>query len=79
MMERQSLLVGRTAKRLPLTFDYLSRFQEVSEEKIKYKPIRILTAHNSRSLELFQSEKIITPYLSKRGQMSIDKDGEFFE
>ncbi|MCF8219640.1 MAG: N-6 DNA methylase [Bacteroidales bacterium] len=68
-------------KNYPRTFEYLSKFEELLvNKKIKYKtdPKYWTALHNSRTFELFQSEKIITPYLSKKGQMSLDKGGIFF-
>jgi hypothetical protein len=60
---------------------YLSTFKEkLVQKKIKYKTNQNLwySLHNSREINLFESEKIIVPYLANKAQMSYDKSGEFY-
>jgi hypothetical protein len=65
----------------PLAYSYLLNFKEtLVAKKIKYKtnPQYWYSLHNSRDMSLFVERKIITPYLAKKCQMSIDNDGRMF-
>ena len=68
------------ARSFPLAFDYLSNFRDMLvAKKVKYKtnPEQWLALHNSRDIRQFESDKIIAPYLSKGGQMTIDRNGYY--
>lgn len=69
------------AELFPKAYKYLLNFKEILvNKKIKYKtnPDLWFSLHNSRDKRLLESKKIITPYLSKKSQISIDLNGEFF-
>jgi hypothetical protein len=64
----------------PLTYQYLLNFKDaLVQKKIKYKtnPQYWYGLHNSRSIDIFKSKKIITPYLANNCQMAIDESDGF--
>jgi len=82
-LEDKTLVYGETEleKIFPKAYNYLLNFKELLvNKKIKYKtnPIHWFSLHNSRNKSLLESKKIITPYLSKKSQISIDLNGEYF-
>lgn len=65
----------------PLTYNYLINFKDtLIAKKIKYKtnPEYWYSLHNSRDMSLFCEQKIITPYLANKCQMSYDFNGGVF-
>jgi len=61
----------------PKIYNYLSKFKnELQDKKIKYKTNAKYwySLHRAREINLFEQEKIITPYLSLKGSMTIDKN-----
>jgi len=68
-------------KQYPKTYNYLLKFKsQLVNKKIKYKtnPKYWYGLHNSRQKELFESQKIVTPYLANRGEMSFDYSNNFY-
>lgn len=64
----------------PKAYEYLLNFKDkLVEKKIKYKtnPVYWYSLHNCREISLFDSNKIITPYLANQGQMTFDDSGLF--
>lgn len=64
----------------PMTYEYLSNFKsELTSKKIKYKTNSKYwyALHRSREIDLFEQEKIITPYLSIGSSMTIDKQNYY--
>lgn len=58
----------------PLAFDYLKTFKkELTEKKVKYKtnPKYWFSMHRSREIQLFESQKIITPEISLGCNMTL--------
>ena len=69
------------SEKYPKAFEYLLNFKEIlitKKNKYKTNPEIWWSLHNSRDLNLLENKKIITPYLSKRSQMTIDETGDFF-
>lgn len=65
----------------PKAFSYINNFKDLLiQKKIKYKtnPEFWYSLHNSREISLFQSKKIVVPYLANKGQMSYDESGLFY-
>lgn len=68
-------------QKFPKTFGYLLNFKDyLIQKKIKYKtnPDFWFSLHNSRDIDMFESRKIITPYLANYTQMALDECGEFY-
>jgi len=63
-------------EKFPLTYNYLLNFKdELIQKKIKYKTNKVYwySLHRAREISLFEQEKILTPYLSIGGDMTLDK------
>ena len=68
---------GILKEKFPLTYSYLLNFKdELINKKIKYKTNKKYwySLHRAREISLFEQEKILTPYLSIGGDMSLDKN-----
>jgi len=64
----------------PKAFKYLSNFKEkLVSKKIKYKTNKDYwySLHNSRELDVFENRKIISPYLARQPNMSIDDNNYY--
>lgn len=67
-------------KNYPKTYSYLNNFKEIlKNKKIKYKtnPEFWYALHNSRDLNIFNNQKIITPYLANKCEFTIDSCNKF--
>ncbi len=65
------------AKQYPLGYNYLRKYKrELKELRIKYKtnPAYWYSCHRGRSIELFETDKIITPEISLGCNMTLDKN-----
>ena len=61
----------------PKTYEYLLEFEkDLTKKKIKYKtnPEFWYSLHNSRDMSIFETEKILTPYLCYKSQMTLDNE-----
>jgi len=64
-------------EKYPLAYEYLLNFkEELVEKKIKYKtnPIYWFSLHRARELSLINQEKLLTPDVSFRSNMSLDNN-----
>lgn len=68
-------------EKFPLAFAHLLKFKDIlSKKKIKYgvDPKKWYTLHNSREINYFEQTKIVTPYLSKGSNFSLDTNNTYF-
>ncbi|WP_445749614.1 Eco57I restriction-modification methylase domain-containing protein [Polaribacter sp.] len=76
----QPISFNKLKKFYPKAYSYIYNFKDLLvQKKIKYKTNAEFwySLHNSREVRLFQSKKIVVPYLANRGQMSYDESGLF--
>ncbi|MFH1444502.1 MAG: TaqI-like C-terminal specificity domain-containing protein [Candidatus Peregrinibacteria bacterium] len=67
-------------EKFPMAFKYLMKFkEELQSKKVKYKtnPTHWYSLHRAREMEVFEQEKIITPYLSLTGDMTLDTNSHY--
>ncbi|MDP1760436.1 MAG: TaqI-like C-terminal specificity domain-containing protein, partial [Candidatus Woesebacteria bacterium] len=68
-------------EKYPLAYSHLYKYKEILvKKKIKYgtNENNWFAIHNPREIAYFESTKIITPYLSKESNMSLDENGIYF-
>ncbi len=68
---------AKLEEKYPKIYKYLLEFKdELVKKKIKYKtnPDYWYGLHNSRDMSIFETEKILTPYLCYKSQMTLDSN-----